>query len=209
MIIRSLLKRSLRIYQRFLSNRFPFKSFRCTFHQSETCSHYAYRLLHSELPVTRIVTLVRQRLRRCEESSIYQTDLGLVWGPHYDLSLQQSAQVLSSAWELAETRQNLLAANYLVQKYRRSQQAVLSGRKWNCFVLLRSHKAFKKSIAYKLALRCGLTVLLFFVLLPLGLGTAYLGLLLGAVFTLNCARIQWRHWSRFKQIEAASYYRIE
>ena len=207
-MLRQFLNKVISFYQAFLTQRFPFNRFRCSFHQTETCSNYARRLLRSDLPLVKVFRMINKRLRRCEESSIYMVDTGYVWGPLYDKSIQQCERELSLARELDDTRQNILSANHLIQKYR-CNNSVVRSRDLHCFIRLRNHKAFVRSISVKLGLRIGCAALVCLSLLAVSTAAAVIATMCAVVFMGRSAMNQWDRWSRYKQIEASTYYQVE
>ena len=73
-------------YRRWLSGRGPLRDVACTFAHAESCSAYALRLLESRGGL-RALRLIRRRLRRCGDASLYRLSSGrLGWGELHERS---------------------------------------------------------------------------------------------------------------------------
>jgi hypothetical protein len=161
------------------------------------------------------VHLIRGRLRRCRQASLYRLPNGLGWGECFDNSdletpLQQArelpgtmALVLRSGALVARERgQHLLAEEYAV----RAQHYQDGG----CPVLVRDGRNWQRSLRRRLWLHWGLAALL-----AVGIGVLPLSPILSCVCMaglLACCYHWWRHYQcrrrRFQMQSAAAAFRV-
>ena len=87
-------------YRRHLSGRGPLKRVSCTFHRCESCSAYGLRVVSECDSLFMAIRLLRGRLRRCGEASLFRTNEALLWGELYQT---QDPEVLEAS--LVEARE--------------------------------------------------------------------------------------------------------
>jgi len=117
-------------YRRWLSGRGPLRDVACTFAHAESCSAYALRLLESRGGL-RALRLIRRRLRRCGDASLYRLSSGrLGWGELHERSDAAVARELTEAHELPASQALVLRSRALIDAQRgASQRAARSLRR--------------------------------------------------------------------------------
>ena len=73
----------IRGYRRYLSGRGPLRRVSCTFSRCESCSAYGLRVVSECDSLFAAIRLLRGRLRRCGEASLFRTKEALLWGELY------------------------------------------------------------------------------------------------------------------------------
>ena len=211
-----LLVRLIRFYRRHCSGRGPLRRLTCTFCASESCSAYALRVaanVATSLPEA--VRLIRGRLRRCGQASLYCLPDGFGWGESFDdndleANMLQAhelpgtvALVLRSAALVARQRgQYLLAEDYV----RRAQHY----QKRSCPVVVRDGRNWQQCLRRRLWLHWGLAAVMAVVTSVLALPTILTAV--GLVGLLVCCARWWRHYlcrcRRFQMQTAAAAFRV-
>jgi putative component of membrane protein insertase Oxa1/YidC/SpoIIIJ protein YidD len=108
----------IRGYRRHLSGRGPLRRVTCTFSATESCSAHGQRVaaeVARSLPGA--LRLIRARLRRCREASLYRAGPGLAWGELYDDLSPAFADQVAALPERPATRRLLLLSAAQVARY--------------------------------------------------------------------------------------------
>jgi len=206
----------IRLYRRRYSGRGPLRRLTCTFCGSESCSAYALRVAEdvaTSLPEA--VRLIRGRLRRCRQASLYRLPDGFGWGECFDDNELEAnvlkahelpgtvALVLRSAALVARQRgQYLLAEDHV----RRAQHY----QKHHCPVVVRDGRNWQHCLRRRLWLHWSLAAVLAVVLSVLPLPSVLVG---GSLAGLLACSIGWyRHYlyrhRRFQMQTAAAMFRV-
>ena len=106
------------LYRAYLSGRGPFRSVRCTFERTESCSSYGLRLLRGDLGTGRAMLAIARRIGRCGSASLFVDRGCLLWGRLYDEYSEPGEldRMLKGEGETPVTRAAVLGAQIRVQR---------------------------------------------------------------------------------------------
>jgi putative component of membrane protein insertase Oxa1/YidC/SpoIIIJ protein YidD len=110
----------IRFYRRFLSGRGPLRRVVCTFCRTESCSAYGLRIAReAATSLPQALRLIRGRLRRCREASLFRFPDGWGWGECYDAPDAAEMETgLQQVHELPATTATVLWSAALIAQHR-------------------------------------------------------------------------------------------
>lgn len=206
----------IRGYRRFLSGRGPLRAITCTFGKTESCSAYALRVVKDARNVPEAVRLIRARLCRCRQASLYRFADGWGWGDIYDNHQNGSLYVaLKNAKEAPSTIGSVLWTAALAARHRGEEHAVRSYAHQakqtggpGAYVVIRDGNNWHRFLYRRLMVRmaCAIGLLLAALLLPLFLSLPCLA----AAFLCLMASVQdhRRQQARFEMQTAANSFHV-
>jgi putative component of membrane protein insertase Oxa1/YidC/SpoIIIJ protein YidD len=204
-------------YRRFLSGRGPLRSITCTFASSESCSAYALRVAaHVARNGPEAVRLIRARLHRCRQASLYRFVDGWGWGelydawregaylPHLTAAAENPATIGSVLWSaalVARHRGDEQGARVLIQQAQKLVEPAMYG-------VIRDGKNWLRHLRRRLVYRlcCALGLVLVSLLLPAFMS---LGCLTAAALgSMAAVQEHRRQQNRFEMQSAANSFRV-
>ncbi len=202
-------------YRKWLSGRGPFRSVRCTFEHTESCSSYGLRVAQNGSALLPVIRLIVRRLQCCERASLYRIDGTLVWERLYDQydTPAELERYLVQSQELTSTRSAVLQALAWIarfqgnRKVQRQCQPLRRSLPVSQRLILRNALGFRRSLRRKLAVR--VTLAMVPLLAALCFTSAWwilVGLAVTSMLVLSTWVAQSRRYRRIEQIIAASQF---